>query len=141
MWKVDWEYFFTREKIRQFKISVSKIVIFFQWISFILLQIHVISCFFSISWQLYSNSNLSIYLLPTSKCMYFVFQCSLVVVTVEWYDNRIIGDFKFFLCTICLICQLKNPSHHCSAQNPNIEWMDFSRNLLLRKKKSKFILG
>ena len=89
----------------------------------------------AVSYPFHDNCPIPIY---AAKCLYVVvvlcfsmFSCGSCWV---WYDNRIIGDFRIFLCAICLICQLKNPSHHCSAQNPNIEWMDFSRNLLLRKK-------
>ena len=68
----------------------------------------------AVSFPFHDNCTaIPIYLYTYYLCMYFVFQCSLVVVTVEWYDNRIIGDFRFFLCAICLICQFKNPSHHC----------------------------
>ena len=89
----------------------------------------------AVSFPFHDNCPIPIY---AAKCLYVVvvlcfsmFSCGSCWV---WYDNRIIGDFRIFLCAICLICQLKNPTHHCSAQNPNIEWMDFSRNLLLRKK-------
>ena len=82
----------------------------------------------AVSFPFHDNCTaIPIYLYTYYLCMYFVFQCSLVVVTVEWYDSRIIGDFRFFYVPYVWFVNWKIQviiAAMCKIKNQTL-WMEF----------------